>query len=32
MKTIDFNKLTLIRTEEFKGNSHDKITLEVYTV
>lgn len=29
---IDFNKLTLIRTEEFKGNSHDKITLEVYTV
>ena len=28
---IDFNKLTLIRAEEFKGYSHDKITLEVYT-
>lgn len=28
--SIDLNKWELVSTEEFKGNSHDKITMEVY--
>ena len=28
--SIDLNKWKLVSTEEFKGNSHDKITMEVY--
>lgn len=28
---VDFTEWNLIHSEEFKGNSHEKITMEVYT-